>query len=263
MADPYCIREGYRVNEAPVYDDQHLADPTGTVWQPDVYRDAGRFADALVAPTIIDIGSGSGEKLAGISAGRTAIGLDFGSNLEGCRERYPTIEWRAYDAERDDLPISVDELRGAVIVCADVVEHVVRPELLMGQLRHALDHAALVIISTPDRERLWGPHHLGPSPNRMHVREWALDEWTSFVAACGFERGVVRHTRENNLRHDHRTIECLLADREETFDRLGFSHIDSIRVTPPAAGRLLMTVRWLRRAGLHGLRRVESMLPSR
>lgn len=212
MADQYGIRDDYVARSAPLYDDRSVEGDFKLTWQPDVYRDAARLARMVSAPAIVDVGSGDGEKLmAAAAAGRLAIGLDFGLNLTACQARFPSASWRRFDADGDEgWPLESHEIEGAIVVCADVVEHLVDPDPLMEMLRSALDLAASVIVSTPDRARLPGRRSLGPPANPHHIREWTSAEFVIFLRSHGFEHGVVRPTREHNLRHDCRTIEAIL-----------------------------------------------------
>ena len=222
MNDRYGIRADYISRSEPEYFDDTAREYDGLVWQPDVYRHAAAFADRLGAGSIIDIGPGSGDKLNAIAGRRHAIGLDFGANLQTCASRYPHREWRELDIDNDAaLPVTVDELTGAVIVCADVIEHLVRPERLMALLADALAHASVAVLSTPDRVRLAGPRHLGPPRNPHHVREWTRDELAAFLRIAGFEHAVVRYTRENNMRPDFRTIEAVIGRDAMVLERIG------------------------------------------
>ena len=96
------------------------------------------------------------------------------------------------------LPFSLDQLSGAVIVCADVIEHLVRPEILLRNIRAALDQADAAILSTPERSLTWGARHTGPPPNVAHIREWDLREFSAFLASEGFAYGSVDLTRSND-----------------------------------------------------------------
>ena len=204
MTDTYCIRPGYRHRPEPEY----YADADGGVtWQPDVYVEACRVAGAVGATTIVDVGCGEARKLAPLHPTFRVIGLDFGPNLQHCRVRYPFGRWIEHDFDTDgELPIEPEVLAGAVLICSDVIEHVTRPELLLGKLRGALDHAAAVILSTPERERTWGEDHAGPPPNRAHVREWSIAELAALLEREGFDHGELGLTRSNDQTHQMATI---------------------------------------------------------
>jgi SAM-dependent methyltransferase len=203
----YFIRDGYEHRPEPDYFVDIEAD-TGLICQPDVYVDAAMVAATLGARTIVDIGCGNGYKLAELHPDFEVIGIDLpGPNLDACRERYPFGTWLEHDLDTTDpLPLTREQLEGAVVVASDVVEHLKRPELLLKKLRWALDVADAVFLSTPERELTWGTAHAGPPPNPHHVREWSLREFAAFLESEGFDHGEVGLTRNNNQHNQMNNI---------------------------------------------------------
>lgn len=190
----FCIKDGYVENPGPVY---FLDDPKGEIiFQPDVIPAAEALAVGLGLRTIVDIGCGWADKLAALHDRRPdwrLIGVDYGANLQHCRDVYPWGEWVDIDLERT---FHIDA-SGAVVVCSDVIEHLVNPTAMLDSLRYS--GAATVLFSTPERDVQHGPDHLGPSPNRCHVREWNLDELVAYIASSGFDVVHAGLTRGNNI----------------------------------------------------------------
>jgi hypothetical protein len=121
--------------------------------------------------------------------------LDIGSNLDYCRRRFDFGTWIEHDLEADGpLPLDTGLLARSVLVCADVIEHLHRPERLLEKLLRSGDVAAAVLVSTPDRKRMATPA-LGPPANPGHVREWSRDELAVLLKASGFRSGKVTNTR--------------------------------------------------------------------
>jgi hypothetical protein len=181
------------------------------VYQPDVYKAAGKVADLLGSRTIIDVGCAWGEKLVPLSARYDIVGLDLGENLEYCRTNYAFGEWLEHDLEvPEPLPLSDAHLAKAVLVCADVIEHLVHPDRLLDKLRSIVDRVDAMLLSTPDREREWGARHNGPPPNPHHVREWSQDELAMFLKARGFDHGFLTHTRSHSRSRTKRTVLAVL-----------------------------------------------------
>lgn len=212
MSDSYCIRPGYSHRPFPEYFVDIDAD-TGIICQPDVYRNAALVAHDLGATTVIDIGCGNGFKLDELSNRFAIVGVDLmGPNLDTCRERYPHGTWIEHDLDSDEpLPLDEDLLAQSVIINADVIEHLVRPERLVHKLRDALDRGALAIfLSTPERELTWGPAHNGPPPNPCHTREWTIHELGAFLEREGLEHGDLGLTRNNNFHNQLNTILAVL-----------------------------------------------------
>jgi SAM-dependent methyltransferase len=190
----YFLKDGYVERLQPEY----WIDETGDmVWQPDVYEEAANLAHRVRATTLVDVGCGNGAKAAPLAEELEIIGVDFGPNIEECRRRYSFGTWIEADLDAQG-PLEAVEAAGAVVVCADVIEHLLRPERLLGKLRGMLDAGALaLILTTPDRDLRRGAAHLGPPPNPAHVREWSSPELEAFMRSEGLD-GKFGLTRTND-----------------------------------------------------------------
>ena len=209
LPGPYFVKHGYRTREAPMYTEEHRAD--GYVWQPDVYRDGASAAVRLGCRRIVDVGCGNGEKLASLHPAFEVVGIDYRANLVRCRELYGFGTWLEHDLESEDpLPVPPELLEDAVVVCADVIEHLTHPERLLTKLAGCLPTVGCILVSTPERDLWWGVHHMGPPPNPAHVREWATGEFVALLAHAGFEHGIVRLTRSNDRLPHENTLLALL-----------------------------------------------------
>jgi SAM-dependent methyltransferase len=246
MIDRYSIRGDYTARERPEYFDDDIG---GVVWQPDLYSDAGRVAARIGADRVIDVGAGDGSKLAELHPRFEIIGIDFGANVERSAQRYPFGSWRNHDLDSDTpLPVSDEELRGSVVVCSDVIEHLRAPELLLGKLRRSLDQAAAVLISTPERELWHGVRSAGPPRNVHHVREWSIREFEHLLGAAGFKHFSIGLTRSNDRTEEPFTVEALATPDAGTLEDLVPLLID--RPVPPSrrplVGRIVRAARILR-----------------
>ena len=159
----YCIKSGYLHREFPeTYNDT----PNKDEWQQEVYREV---RSNLSGPeTIVDFGCGSGYKLLTYFCGFQRTGYEIGNTLDWLRKTYPLADWRS----PEDGPIKAD-----VVICADVIEHVMYPDLLIRQLLEF--QADRYFISTPNRDRL--SQQDGPPRNQSHVREWNADEFARYI----------------------------------------------------------------------------------
>ncbi len=242
MVDRYSIRSGYAAREIPEYFDDDLGD---VIWQPDVYEDAGRIAGRLGAGRIVDVGAGDGTKLAELHPAFEIIGVDYGANVERSSARFPFGSWRHHDLDTDaPLPISDDELGGAVVVCSDVIEHLRTPELLLAKLLGTLDRASAVLISTPERELWHGVRSDGPPRNRHHVREWSIREFGHILGMAGFEHVSMGLTRSNDRTEEPFTIEALATSDAATLDDL----VPLLIERPIPRPRRPLVARWVRAA---------------
>jgi glycosyltransferase involved in cell wall biosynthesis/2-polyprenyl-3-methyl-5-hydroxy-6-metoxy-1,4-benzoquinol methylase len=211
-----CIKPGYVHREAPEYFVDLIQERDNVVWQPDVYPRAAQIARALGAKRIIDLGPGSGDKLAALYPEFEIVGIDFGPNLELCRRKYPFGAWRDHDFDSSaPLPLAPQELDQAVVVCADVIEHLVHPELLLDNLRELLNSVEAIVLSTPERDLTRGTDDMGPPEHLCHVREWALGEFGALLEAWDFQHGSVGLTRSNDFQNlDHTILAILFPDDE-------------------------------------------------
>ena len=197
----YFLPDDYVARNEPEY---FVDDNLNAVWQPDVYPEAAAVGRRLGAQRIIDLGCGTAGKLVALHPEFEIVGIDFGSNIEACRERYDFGTWMAVDLDRDET-LDID-FAGAVLVCADVIEHVLHPERLLGLLKTAREGgASCLLLSTPERELYNEPGHLGPPPNAAHVREWTRAELEQLLASHGL-RGHIGLTRSNDVMPYMQTI---------------------------------------------------------
>lgn len=214
----YCIAPGYTSRAEPEY---HRDSGSGIVWQPDVYPVAAAIGGRLCSTRLIDLGCGYAHKLVPLARRFDIIGIDIGDNIAYCRQQHNAGTWIEHDLdEGGPLPVPVDR---SVIVCADVVEHLRHPDLLLDTLRETLADADAVVISTPDRELTRGRGDMGPPANPCHAREWTCSEFGSFLQERGFEHFVLGMTRSSDRDRDRRTIfaRCYASD-ETTFTGEGW-----------------------------------------
>lgn len=204
--DRYAIKSRYSHRPAPdYYSDNPDRHDAGVIWQPEVYETAARLAEGGNCETLLDIGCGNASKLVALYPRFNIIGVDYGSNLEYCRSTYPQGEWIEANLETiETLPIDEARLRGAVVICSDVIEHLIDPMPLLRSIRGMLGFCRYALISTPDRNLVRGKQHAGPPDNPHHVREWALPELRELVGSVGLEPlycGLTLTHNQNEVRN--------------------------------------------------------------
>jgi SAM-dependent methyltransferase len=203
----FFIKPGYIARQSGVYFEDSLMTSDGIVHQPDVYVYAGYLARKFDCTHILDIGCGSGHKLAKLHPEFSVIGVDFGVNIDSCRSRYPFGQWLSHDLEKphgDLLPPEI--LKRTLVVCSDVIEHLVDPTGLLLTLQHCLEHAPAVILTTPERDLVRGRDNMGPPPNPAHVREWNQSELTQLLENFSFEVAFLGLTCNNDRDLEKKTI---------------------------------------------------------
>ncbi|HYR83369.1 MAG TPA: glycosyltransferase family 92 protein [Terriglobia bacterium] len=248
-ADRYFIKEGYQIHERPQYFHDGRDD---VVWQAAVYARAAELARRFGARTIIDIGCGTGDKIAALASEFEIVGVDFGSNVERARLAHPRGRWIEHDLQGGEpLLLPADLVRGAVVVSADVIEHLPQPERLLHLLARLRESAAAIVISTPDRDATRGDDDFGPPKNPCHVREWATAELAEFLRSAGFDGATFELVPANDRDLRPRTIMASLV-----MARLN-AETPTLSVQPVAhdrlqayAGRLANMISEIRRDGI-------------
>jgi 2-polyprenyl-3-methyl-5-hydroxy-6-metoxy-1,4-benzoquinol methylase len=183
----------------------------GVTWQPDVYETAAELARSLGCGTIVDLGCGHARKLAALHPEFRIIGIDYGANIQYCRSTYSFGSWLETNLEyRELLPIPASILTDAIIVCSDVIEHLIDPRPLLHTLRTLLTRAPAAVLTSPDRLKTHGKDQLGPPPNPAHVREWTAPELATLCAQEQLAVAVVGHTRSNDVSSELATIQLVL-----------------------------------------------------
>lgn len=190
----YGIRDGYKHRLTPAYfvDNQ----PDGKTWQPYVLPIAAYLGRKAGVNSLVDIGCGRGEKLIYFEHDFYITGIDYGENFEYCQSHYHTGLWLECDLEYQS-PV-LPPMRN-VVVCSDVIEHLKNPYPLVGSLMGESYLDNIIVISTPDRQRLYGYDHPGEPSNPHHVREWTLAELRSWLATYNMTPSWAGYTLNNNV----------------------------------------------------------------
>lgn len=181
--------------------DWRLADSAR--FQVHVYRWAASMIRERHAATgrgvsVLDVGCGVGTKLGAHIAPVAAEihAIDQASALAH-------VATRCHAAVRHEADLETSEVRLGrtfdLILCADVIEHLVDPDPMLEMIRsHARRGArrpgastpaqslpTMVLFSTPERRRLRG-RNCNASNKPEHVREWSMDEFCRLLSSRGF-----------------------------------------------------------------------------
>lgn len=204
----YGIREGYTARQEPAYFDDVRSD--GKVWQPDVLPIAAYLGRRFGCIRIVDIGCGRGYNLNAYRNDYVITGVDYGANIDYCRNNYDWGIWIECDLEKEAPNIAPETLKRSVVVCSDVIEHLANPERLALTLAQFAVCAPLVILTTPDRERTYGYDHNGTPGNPHHVREWTLLEMGKWLSNYTNDLAWAGWTVSNNVDLQKNTMMLIL-----------------------------------------------------
>jgi hypothetical protein len=208
--DDYGLPAGYEARLEPAYFVDDLADQR-IIHQPDVYPFAAHIAERYGCAYLIDVGCGRAGKLTPLGDRFHLIGIDHGANIAWCRDRTDLTMAIDHDLQRrEPLPVSECIVGSSVVICADVIEHLVEPRPLVENLQHLAQVARAVVVTTPDRELVRGAEDRGPPANPAHVREWTLGELAGLLGESGAPVAFAGLTRNNDRDSQRRTsLVCL------------------------------------------------------
>jgi 2-polyprenyl-3-methyl-5-hydroxy-6-metoxy-1,4-benzoquinol methylase len=182
----YFVKDGYLPNLDPSHQviEQYTAVPNNKTYQIACYKFATRLIKSKGLKNCIELGSGSGYKLHKyiMPLVEKAVGVDMKHSVEHCKAVYPDVEWVCDDF--DNPTNTIDELF-ELVISFDVIEHLVYPDKLIEKMKSYIKPGGTLLISTPERDLLWGEEHSGPSVNRKHVREWNREEFAKLLAFHG------------------------------------------------------------------------------
>lgn len=175
-------------------------------WQKHVYLWAAELIAQRGLRSALDLGCGPATKLANHIAPVCADieGADQASAIQVCRRLGRPGRFRVVDLESPEQEAwrSFD-----LVLCSDVIEHLLDPDHALRLMRRLCHQRSLVLISTPDRDRLRGRGCM-ESPKPEHVREWTQGEFTDFLVSRGWEVVECRMLPGD----DAPMTECLAAD---------------------------------------------------
>ena len=204
---------GYQAREENV----HFIDaPTATIHQHQIYEFLRYLVRRGSFERVIDIGCGSAEKLKGLDDLIEIICIDAAPMRDFVFANVPKAQFIDCNLE-NGLPDT--DLFGprTLVVCADVIEHLKRPEILLRDMARIAETCPYVLISTPDRARARGFRDVGPPRNPAHTMEWTVDELGRLLTDCGFPANLpIGYTLNNNTDLSKSTI-LAIAGREACY----------------------------------------------
>ena len=209
MTKTYNLPNGYQINSIPEYYLDEVIDET-LIWQPQIYSLGLEMMLRTGIKNLIDIGSGNGKKLKKfLDAGINVHVFDFGDNLKFIAQEYNS--YKNIFLHECNLEFSIPELDDTIIlnslvIASDVIEHIIEPHYFLTWLQSYSKKVPLMIISTPDRDKIRGYGSLKSPDNKAHVREWNLNEFRCLLQEYLISNILCGYTTVNNKYIDRSTL---------------------------------------------------------
>lgn len=202
----FFIKENYLHRLKPAYLHKTVNGNESIIWQPYVYQ-LGRYIGKKLGCThIVDLGCGSAQKLVSLFPEFEITGIDYGDNIIKCRNYYQFGNWIEWDFEKPDyLQLPKQILENSVLICSDVIEHLMNPTHLLNNLKRFLDYSPACLLTTPERDLTHGKNNFGPPLNPHHVREWNLPELEKLLFHYNFNLSFIGLTVSNNRDNEKKT----------------------------------------------------------
>jgi len=201
----------YKPRLQPRFDNHDGLAELGVVFQPDVYDLAAFLARGTGCRYLVDVGCGHADKICQRHGEFEVIGLDTPENVAWCRDHFSFGQWLPVNLEEEQCELLPEEvLNEAVIICADVIEHMIDPLPLVRTLRGWLSRARYCVLSTPDRHLVRGRWHQGPPKNPCHVREWKASELKRFLESQGLDAWVGLSRSVSHKEKMHTVVSVLM-----------------------------------------------------
>lgn len=187
LKSQFAIKRGYLHRKY----DRYFNDLLNTdEYQKEVYLYARRLMSENNFRRIADIGCGSGYKLVNYLAEYETLGIDLTETVRFLESKYPDREWMEIDQFR------LHQHSTEMIICADVIEHLVNPDTLLQDINR-IQHWKYLIISTPERDLRRGKFSYGPPENEYHVREWNSGELIKYLSNyCKIENHFISNKEQ-------------------------------------------------------------------
>jgi len=204
--ESYFIKAGYTPNDKAVTLDEVSGEQywnkssiySSYYYQFPVYRYAKKLIREKKIKRVIDVGCGTGTKLAFIHKDLPEInitGIDQKAAIEYCENHYSFGNWYVDDIENPDE--SLGDIKTELVICSDVIEHLLNPDVLLVYLKKKVSRDGYIILSTPERDIFRGESCMS-SPNKFHVREWNFEEFENYMLFSGFR--IIEHFLQYPIR---------------------------------------------------------------
>ncbi len=166
--------------------------PTDVQYQLQTYNTAAELAKNMPKPSVIDFGCGFGSKLVDIIVPVSGVvfGVDKNECIVGCKRLHPNIDisWNVADLNESIEGYGQSDL----VICADVLEHLDKPDVLVHTIVEHLKHKGRAVISTPDAKSVTRDIKINPE----HKHLWNEEQFTKLLTDNGLTVVSVEKEKE-------------------------------------------------------------------
>ncbi len=167
--------------------------PKDVQFQLQTYAAAADKAKGMDKPDVIDFGCGDGMKLIDkiVPLCNNVVGVDLAPIIECCERLYveSKVKWGVADL---NTPLEDAGLFNLAI-CADVLEHLESPDVLVKTIVNCLTDDGFAVISTPDVTTFDDDVKTNPT----HSHFWNEEQFVSLLKANGLK--IVELKREKEI----------------------------------------------------------------
>ena len=194
MVEQYCIKSEYRCNNRAVtfdedkanayWNDQRIEAAIHYHYQYYVYKKALSLFLSKGYKSLLDVGCGLPLKIKWLFAPHCndIVLIDQPSLTQLAQQIVPKYRFIPSNLEHINFELSK---KFDLIICSDVLEHLLNPDNCAAFIRRHSALNGLVIFSTPERDYLRG-NECNYSPKNEHVREWNSIEFGHYLKNHGF-----------------------------------------------------------------------------
>jgi 2-polyprenyl-3-methyl-5-hydroxy-6-metoxy-1,4-benzoquinol methylase len=182
-------------------------------FQYDVYKYAQKIVKKNNIKNVLDLGCGTGIKLMELiyPVCQDITGIDQRETILFCKKRYNVGDFIIDDLENPIKKLGIFDL----IICADVIEHLLNPDKLLEYIKRVSHNNTFIIISTPERDILRGKNCMA-SNKLEHVREWNKEELLLYLVNRGFTIIDYKLSSFTGFSFDKRIIEIRKTIKKRT-----------------------------------------------
>jgi GT2 family glycosyltransferase/glycosyltransferase involved in cell wall biosynthesis len=189
----------------------HFSNPTPPAARyPELYSRARSLAQREGITFVLSVGGDRIDPLARVFADEryqlsALLPHTHMTTIAEAREQYPRGQWlTAHLGAKHELEAAFAAIEAgeavnphACLVLLEGLERILDPRNLLFEIRGLLLRrpGSRLVVATPDRARTSGADYEGLPPDPTHVREWTLDEITTFLASSGFTVARAEHIR--------------------------------------------------------------------